>query len=73
LPTSSGACVPAGSPQESMSRCLAEISRLGYREQLTYHAPTRFWPFQWIETGIYLTIALALAGFCFWWLRRRRS
>lgn len=69
--TSSGACAP--SAQEGMSRCFAEISRLGYREQLTYHAASRFWPFQSIETGIYLAIALCLTGFCFWWIRRRLS
>jgi hypothetical protein len=66
----SGACAPR---QDGISGCLAELTRLGYREQLTYHAPTRFWPFQWIETGIYLALALCLAAFCFWWLRRRMN
>jgi hypothetical protein len=28
---------------------------------------------QWIETGIFLVLALALAGFCFWRLGRRRT
>lgn len=76
---SSGPCAPsappapgsAGSPDDPMSKCLAEINRLGYREQLTYHAPSRFWPFQWLESGIYAALALGLAGFCFWWIRRR--
>jgi hypothetical protein len=67
-----GACVPKGTPGPgTMSDCLSQISRLGYSEQLTYHAPTRFWPFQWMESAIYLGLALLLAGFCFWWLRRR--
>lgn len=56
---SSGPCAPT-SPQDFDSKCLPEINRLGYRQQLTYHAPTRFWPFQWIETGIYLALALGL-------------
>ncbi|HET9138314.1 ABC transporter permease subunit [Actinophytocola sp.] len=65
-----GACTPRG---EGMSDCLAELNRLGYRAQLSYHPPTRFWPFQWIETGIYLAATLTLGVFCFWWLRRRVS
>jgi hypothetical protein len=28
---------------------------------------------EWIETGIFLALALALAGFCFWRLGRRRT
>jgi hypothetical protein len=28
---------------------------------------------QWIETGIFGALALALAGFCFWGLGRRRT
>ncbi|MPZ83627.1 MAG: ABC transporter permease [Actinophytocola sp.] len=78
---SSGPCGPseppapgtAGTPDDPMSKCLTEINRLGYREQLTYHAPTRFWPFQWVESGIYTALALCLVGFCFWWIRRRLS
>jgi ABC-type transport system involved in multi-copper enzyme maturation permease subunit len=73
LTASSGPCAPSGAPRESMPRCLAEINRLGYRQQLTYHAPTRFWPFQWIETAIYLALALGPTGFSFWWTRRRLS
>jgi hypothetical protein len=33
----------------------------------------RYWALQWYETGIYLTLALALAGFSLWWARRRLS
>ena len=28
--------------------------------------------FQAYETAIFLALALALAGFCVWWIRRRR-
>ncbi|OLF05660.1 ABC transporter permease subunit [Actinophytocola xanthii] len=75
LPESSTACTPGQSatpePGAGMKTCLAELTRLGYRHELTYHPASRFWPFQWIETGIYLALSLALAGFCFWWLRHR--
>ena len=45
----------------------------GFREAITYEPASRYWPLQWIETGIFLVLALALAGFCFWRLSRRRT
>jgi hypothetical protein len=43
----------------------------GYREAISYLPTSRYWPLQWAETGIFLALALALAGCCFWRLRRR--
>jgi len=45
----------------------------GYREAISYVPTSRYWPLQVIETGIYLALALALAGLCFWRLSRRRT
>ena len=45
----------------------------GIRETITYQPASRYWPLQWIETGIFLALALALAGLCFWRLDRRRA
>jgi hypothetical protein len=77
LNPNAGACgqppPPGGEPFEELAPCLAEIQRLGYRQQVTYQPAGRFWPLQWAETGIYTALALALAGFSFWWLRRRVS
>jgi hypothetical protein len=78
IPSPSGACAaPAitdpqdkGPAGERITQCLAQLERLGYRQEATYHAANRFWPFQWIETSIYLALASALAGYCFWRLRR---
>jgi hypothetical protein len=41
------------------------------REILTYQPANRYWPLQAIETAIFLALAFALAGLCFWWIRRR--
>jgi hypothetical protein len=73
--TSSGPCAPSGSgsPERLISTCLAEIKRLGYRQQLTYQPSSRFWAFQWYETGTYTALTLGLAGCCFWRIRRRLS
>jgi hypothetical protein len=71
--TSAGPCALSGPPEQTLSACLAEITRLGYRQQVTYQPSSRFWPFQWYETGIYTAVTLGLAGFCFWRIRRRLS
>jgi hypothetical protein len=71
ISTTSGPCAPTGA--QGMDGCTGEINRLGYRQLATYHPLDRFWPFQWIETGIYAVLTLGLTGFCFWWIRRRLS
>jgi hypothetical protein len=38
---------------------------------VTYQPANRYWTLQWGETAVYFAAALALAGFCFWWIRRR--
>ncbi|MFY9928970.1 MAG: ABC transporter permease [Streptosporangiaceae bacterium] len=60
----------AGLKPASPSQCMQS---LGFREAITYEPGSRYWPLQWIETGIFLALALALAGFCFWQLGRRRT
>ena len=45
----------------------------GIREAITYQPASRYWPFQWTETAIYLALALALAGYCFRRLNHRLS
>jgi ABC-type transport system involved in multi-copper enzyme maturation permease subunit len=65
---------PVGADRgDELSACFAEIKRLGYRQRVTYHSSSRFWPFQWYETGIYIALALGLAGLCFSRLRYRLS
>jgi ABC-2 family transporter protein len=77
LSPTSGPCAPSGPPPasdgpgEELAPCMAELKRLGYRQQVTYQPSSRFWRLQWYETGIYTALTLGLAGFCFWWLRRR--
>jgi hypothetical protein len=53
--------------------CMRWIASLGLRQQVTYLPASRFWTLQWYETGIFLVLAALLAGFCFLWLRPRRS
>jgi hypothetical protein len=41
-----------------------------YHELVTYQPGSRYWPFQWSELAIYLGIAVLLAAFCIWRVRR---
>ncbi|GAA0965495.1 transporter [Acrocarpospora macrocephala] len=70
--TTSGPCGRQGGPP-NLDACWVEINRLGYRQQATYQPLERFWPLQWIETGIYALLTLGLTWFSFWWIRRRLS
>ncbi|MBL1097099.1 translation initiation factor IF-2 [Streptomyces coffeae] len=45
--------------------------RPGTRDWAEIHPPSDFWRIQWIEAGICLVLAAALAVFCVWWIRRR--
>jgi hypothetical protein len=62
-----GSCAGAGS-REAGEACLV-AKNLHFEH--TYHPGSRYWPFQWIELGLFLTLSALLTGFGFWWLRRR--
>ena len=51
--------------------CAASLARFHFRELISYEPASRFWTLQWVETGIFLALAVALAGLCVWWLIRR--
>jgi hypothetical protein len=51
----------------------AAIARLDLHVQVVYQPAGRYWTFQWIETGIFVGLALVLLAFTFWWVRRSLS
>ena len=55
----------------NFAACQAWIGRLHLRQVVAYEPASRFWDFQWAETAIFVGLAVALAGFCVWWIRRR--
>jgi hypothetical protein len=52
--------------------CLAEASRtgvqncvgrLGFHTVVRYQPPSHYWPFQWLESGLFAVVAIALVAF----------
>jgi hypothetical protein len=62
---------PAVCLGNNFAACQAWIGRLHLRQVVSYEPASRFWDFQWAETATFVAVALALAGFCAWWIRRR--
>jgi ABC-type transport system involved in multi-copper enzyme maturation permease subunit len=69
-----GVKVPAGTGPgallDPVNNCVASH---GIRVAESYEPASHYWPLQWSETGMFLALALALAGYCFWQLNRRRT
>jgi hypothetical protein len=51
---------------KALHACLAS-----FRQVVTYQPASRYWPFQWYETAIFVGAALLLGGFCVWRVSRR--
>jgi hypothetical protein len=62
VPSACSAAAISGGPGPALASCLT--SR-GIRIAVTYQPASRYWLFQLTETGIYLGLSLALAGYCF--------
>ena len=54
--------------QHAYQACLTQ-----YRQVQVYQPDSRYWPFQWYEAAIFVSLAVILIGFSFWWVRRRLS
>jgi hypothetical protein len=47
------------------------LARLGYRDEVRYHPASHYWQFQWTETAIFVTLAVALLAFAYAHTMRR--
>jgi hypothetical protein len=67
------ACLPTPGFGINPLACHKALAGMRLRQSVTYQPASRFWPLQWIETGIYLVLAAGLGGVCVWQVRRRRA
>jgi hypothetical protein len=69
------ACKPGPNTfgKDDQSALLQCLDSHGIRIAVVYDPASRYWPFQWTETAVYVALALAMVGYCFWRLRRRLS
>ncbi|MDX6282031.1 MAG: hypothetical protein QOH03_3102 [Kribbellaceae bacterium] len=64
---------PTKAPRAPLAACFKRLGDEGYRQRLTYQPADRFWDLQWREFGVFLLLAGALTGLCFWRIRRDLS
>jgi hypothetical protein len=69
-PARSGAGVSHVVGPASAQACFAQVAQ-SFHALVTYQPDSRYWTFQWLESGIFLALALAAAGGCYWWVTRR--
>ena len=60
-------------PQNGPQACFSALAQKNLKQVVVYQPADRYWTFQWLELGIFLTVAILLAWACFWWVRRRLS
>ena len=65
-----GVKVTTGIRPEAFTECVDKITA-AFHQVLLYQPANRFWTFQWIETAIFLVLAVLLGGLTYWWVRRR--
>jgi len=70
LPGWVGSCAPAPGGHTPERACFQRLARAGYRQRVGYQPRSRYWAFQAIELAIFLVLAGALAGVCFWRIGR---
>jgi hypothetical protein len=74
IPRAVADCSPdAGGEQTAAGpsrACFEKLAAAGYQQQVEYQPAGRYWPLQWIQTGILTGLAFLLTGFCFWRIRR---
>jgi hypothetical protein len=66
------ACQPS-SFNSGPKACFGALAQRHYRQVVSYQPANRYWTFQWLEMGIFLTVGILLAWACFWLIRRRLS
>jgi len=69
-----GGCSGAFGPGlTGLRACRSVLAAMHLRQSVTWQPASRFWPLQWLETGLYLVLAAGLGWVSVAQLRRRRA
>jgi ABC-type transport system involved in multi-copper enzyme maturation permease subunit len=60
----------SGPTNQQVHSCIATIAAK-FDQVVIYQPANRYWTFQWYETALFVFLAFALAGLCFWWVCNR--
>jgi hypothetical protein len=72
-PGSGPHAIQAGAAQlRAFNQCLHNVG-LRYHEVVSYQPESRFWELQWLESAIFIGLAVALVALSVYWVRRRLS
>ena len=63
--------IPSKGGGPAISQTVACLARFDLHQSVTYQPASHYWPLEWYETGIFLTLAAALSSSCFWLIRHR--
>jgi ABC-type transport system involved in multi-copper enzyme maturation permease subunit len=56
----------------AFNACRNQAARI-FHVVVTYQPAGRYWTFQWIETGIFIALALLATIGCYWWVTKRSN
>jgi hypothetical protein len=65
-----GVKVTTGIRPKPFTECIDKIAAT-FHQVLQYQPANRFWTFQWIESSIFIVLAILLGAMSYWWVRRR--
>ncbi len=64
-----GEAPPTCRSTQGFDACASAIAQMHLQQVVIYQPASRYWTFQWLELGIFLTATILLASGCFWWVR----
>ncbi|BEP14902.1 transporter [Acidothermaceae bacterium B102] len=72
VPPAAGQSVGKAPDPSAFQACQSQLAR-AFHLVVSYQPASRYWTFQWLETGIFVALALLAAVGCYWVVTRRTA
>jgi hypothetical protein len=59
-----------GDVQNAFATCMTKVGE-SFHQVVAYQPADRYWPFQFVETGLFITAGLVAIAISYWWIRHR--